>query len=353
MLDQVVSFSNGVITVKDIDDVSGSVSKENLEKLLSHILLKEIGSAFSLLEKIIEDGKEIFKIVSDLILIIRDMLLVKNIDIIDDKDKADLKKLAKDFSNDKLFFYLDILNETQGQLRWTNQKRTYLELAVIKMIDHQMLERLDTNEQMSLLMNKVNQLELDLKNIKKAPIIKVKDKEEKKEEKLLKTKKDNNKYRQITVNDIQEVLYNGDKEKRSRLQKHWSMLEKIDDPHLQITASLLSKGEVVACSKDKMVLVYPDKTTCLMMLSQQYKENALKVLNRKEKLITDYLCINKENWDILFESFKQQWDLGNKKPKLPEIDLNLFEIKEETWKTETEKLAIDFFGEDLVKLKEE
>ena len=57
LLDQVYSFSNGIITVGDVYDVTGSVSKENLMNLLTAIMEKDVASALPLLDKIIEDGK--------------------------------------------------------------------------------------------------------------------------------------------------------------------------------------------------------------------------------------------------------------------------------------------------------
>ncbi len=357
LLDQVVSFSDGKVTVDDVYNVSGNVSKQNLVKLLTGIINKDVSEAFPLLNKLIADGKEVPKIVSDLIATLRDLLIEKNVLFESENKRDDLIELSKQISNNKIYFYLDILNSTQYEIRWTNQKRAYLELAIIKMMDHPILEKLDVNEKVEMLMNKINQLELDLKT-KTFEVPAQEVKRETKKPSKVETKKEEAQTNdktvriEVTVRDIENILNNGDREKRMMLQKQWTSLENIKDPHLQYTAELLAKGEVVACNNNTALLVYDDKTTCVMMLNNKYKKTALEVLNKRKEIIENYICIDKANWNVLHASFLEQWKDGNKKPTLPELKLNLFETFEEKWQPESVKLAIDFFGKDIVKTKE-
>ncbi|NLN50949.1 MAG: DNA polymerase III subunit gamma/tau [Acholeplasmataceae bacterium] len=356
LLDQVYSFSNGIITVGDVYDVTGSVSKENLMNLLTAIMEKDVASALPLLDKIIEDGKEVTKIVADLILILRDLLIEKNLLFETNQNSSQLKSFVQMFSNDRLYFYLEVLNDTQNSIRWTSQKRAYLELAIIKMIDHQALDVIESNEQLEMLMNKLNKLELDLNRLKSQPIVVETKKTENKEEvktvtKPLKQPIDSNR-KKITVEQVEAVLNNGKRNKKARLLKHWSLLENVKNPNQQIIAGLLAQGELVACDDETLLLVYSDKATCLQMLNEHYKKNALEFLNAKEKIADDYICLDQKSWDQLYDSFKEQWQQGIKKPILPKIDLEIYESKLETWQPEAVKLAVDFFGEDMVKVKE-
>ena len=184
LLDQTVSFSTGNVTLDDVYKVSGSVSRTNLMNLLNFILEKKTAEAFSLVDDIIEDGKEVPKIISDMIAILRDALVEKNVAFEVERSTKDLKDLAKRFSNDRFFFYLDILAQAQNDTKWTNQKRAYLDLAIIKMIDHKQLDKIVEHEQISLVMNKLNTLALEVSKLKEAPpqIIKVEGQKEIKEE---------------------------------------------------------------------------------------------------------------------------------------------------------------------------
>ncbi len=355
LFDQAVAFSDGEITLEDVYKVSGSVSKDNLLHLLTDILEKKASEALKLLNEIIEDGKEIPKVVSDLVMLLRDILVEKNVVFDTERATLYLEDFSKKFSNDKIYFYLDILNKTQNDIKWTNQKRAYLELAIIKMIDHEQLKQIDSTEQISLLMNKVNALELQVTKLKSEPVRVVMPVETKpaEEQAVEKVKTDEPVYKKdITVDDVKDILMNGDVKKKTKLINNWENLLKIKEPHLQTVARYLHEGNLVACSQDSFLLIYPDKTTCLMMLKEAYKKLALEVINSKEHLIDNYICLDEEAWSFLFNSFKEQWASGNKNPELPKLQLDIYETKEEKWQPETVKLALDFFGEDIVIIKE-
>jgi DNA polymerase-3 subunit gamma/tau len=355
LFDQAVAFSDGEITLEDVYKVSGSVSKDNLLHLLTDILEKKASEALKLLNEIIEDGKEIPKVVSDLVMLLRDILVEKNVVFDTERATLYLEDFSKKFSNDKIYFYLDILNKTQNDIKWTNQKRAYLELAIIKMIDHEQLKQIDSTEQISLLMNKVNALELQVTKLKSEPVRVVMPVETKpaEEQAVEKVKTDELVYKKdITVDDVKDILMNGDVKKKTKLINNWENLLKIKEPHLQTVARYLHEGNLVACSQDSFLLIYPDKTTCLMMLKEAYKKLALEVINSKEHLIDNYICLDEEAWSFLFNSFKEQWASGNKNPELPKLQLDIYETKEEKWQPETVKLALDFFGEDIVIIKE-
>ncbi len=360
LLDQTVSFSTGNVTLDDVYKVSGSVSRTNLMNLLNFILEKKTAEAFNLVDDIIEDGKEVPKIISDMIAILRDALVEKNVAFDVERSTKDLKDLAKRFSNDRFFFYLDILAQAQNDTKWTNQKRAYLDLAIIKMIDHKQLDKIVEHEQISLVMNKLNTLELEVSKLKDAPpqIIKVEEKKDLKEEVKEEVLNDNieaikeEEYKkEITVEQIENILNNGNVNKKNNLLKHWDSLLNISNQSLQTVAEILHQGELVAASNDELLLVYPDKTTCILMLQEENKQAALRVFNSKQKLVENYICVDRLSWNILFDEFKKQWAKGIKKPTLPKLDLEIYESNEEPWQSDTLKLALDFFG-DIVKTKE-
>ena len=152
LLDQVVSFTKDQITEDDIYTVSGGLSRRYINELLSVIYLKQPQKALDFLNQIIKDGKDIPRMVSDIILALRDVLLDK---IRSEKKYPDLNQMRPNL----VYAYLDILNDLQQELKFTTSKRAYLELAVIKMINHQSIE-------MTSLEDKITNLEADLKALK-------------------------------------------------------------------------------------------------------------------------------------------------------------------------------------------
>lgn len=351
--DQTISFSEGIITIDDVHKVSGSVSRTNLVDLLSHIHDKRVSNALTTLNSIIEDGKEVHKVVADLISIYRDILVEKNAVFDVEKSTEYLKDIAGKISNDRLYFYLDILNDTQNAIKYTNQKRTFLELAIIKMIDHQQLDAINQNEHAALLMNRINALELEIRKLKENPPVQTVIKttapkavieEDEKEEAINR--------KEITVEMIENILNNGDVQKRKLLQNHWDSLKNIKDANLRSVASILHHGKLAACSEKEALIVYPDKLTCQMMLRPQNKQSALDVFNTKQKQFENIICIDEASWNILEAAYIKAWKSGDKKPSLPKLTLDIYETQEESWQPETVRLAIDFFGEDIVTIKE-
>ena len=239
LLDQVYSFSEGSIKVDAVYDVSGSVRRDVLLELITDLLNKDVSSAFKVLNTMIEDGKEIGKIVSDLISLLRDALIVKNVSVENEDENSELQQFAKSISNDRIYFYLDVLNETQNDIKWTTQKRAYLELALVKMIDHQTIDRINANEKLEMLVSRINQLERDLNNISIQEIKVIKQEEIKNSTKEVKEPKEKDPLKKaVTVKEIEDILNNGDKKKKEELLKIWPRLKDVKDPEKKLSLSL-------------------------------------------------------------------------------------------------------------------
>ena len=353
LLDQAISFSDDVVTEEDIYAVSGSVSKRNLIQLLDFIYYKKTTEAFSLLNDMIEDGKEVNKIVSDLIATLRDLLIEKNVVFDAIRPTKYVEELSKQYSNDRIYFYLDVLNGTQNDIKWSNQKRAYLELAIVKMIDHQTMDRINQQEQLTALQERIKGLEFDISKLKTAPR-EVKRTVEEKEVTYEPTKIESvsSKKPLVSVTDVERLLQQANIGKKELLLKGWERLPQIKDAKLQAAATILYEGKLVAASDKEILLVYPDKINCQMMLKPNTKKLVFEILNSKTQLIEDYICIDEASWQVLSASFAKQWREGNKKPTLPAMDLGLYEELEESWQPGSVSLAIDFFGKDKVMIKE-
>ena len=354
LLDQAISFSDETVTEEDIYAVSGSVSKTNLIQLLDFIYHKKTTEAFSLLNDMIEDGKEVNKIVSDMISTLRDLLIEKNVVFDALRPTKYVEELSKQYSNDRIYFYLDVLNGTQNDIKWSNQKRAYLELAIVKMIDHQAVDRIDFQEQVKVLQERIKGLEFDISKIKTSPreVKRVVTEDTIVPKDIEPIRQSGDKKPLVTVADVERLLQNANIQKKELLLKGWDRLPQIKDAKLQAAATLLHEGKLVAASEKELLLVYPDKINCQMMLKPNTKKLVFEILNSKTKLIDDFICIDENSWQVLSASFAKQWREGNKKPSLPSMDLGLYEEKEESWQPGSVSLAIDFFGKDKVMIKE-
>ena len=137
------------------------------------------------------------------------------------------------------------------------------------------------------------------------------------------------------------------------LLKGWPHLKEYKVEYLKMTAYLLGQSSLEAISNDQvMLLVYDDLETCEQMYLKETKQQVLEILNRKTELVKDYVAILRPEWFMIKETIQIQKNQGQKKIKLPELDLKLYEkAPKEKKESETVRLAKEYFG-DKVKIKE-
>jgi len=340
LLDQVVSYSNGKISEEDVHSVAGSLSHEDLTDLLVAIYKKESTNAIGILNKLIQDGKEITRVVSDLIIALRDCLLEK----VEITNKPKYNKISGLLSTDKIYFYLDILNRLQSDIKFTHQKRAYIEVAIFKMMNHKAAKEIDHLE---MIMN----LKREVEGIKNTPIsvstpVSI----------VPSSKEKDTRTPLVTVADVEDIIYNADKDKKLLISKGWDALKDYKDDKLKTIAKLLNQGELVAASATKMLLVYDGLSDCKQILDGDVKEKVLKILNKKKKHFDDFFAIARIDWDTLMKVFRNDYNKDNNpKPKLPKLDLKLYEekkVKKEK-KSDLVVLAEEYFGKEKVVVKGE
>lgn len=326
LLDQAVSFSDGEITDEDIHLVSGSVSKKALVSLLNNINNKEVVKALETLKALISDGKDPQRITNDLILALRDILLAKG--------KFDNNKhyedLSKTFSYEKIYYYLDTLNDLQQNMKWTHQKRAYLELALMKMMEHKEIEQLD----LELLVNDLKQEIFELKQNKPKIIEKEKPKSNKRKP-------------LVTIKEIEAILNEADREKKETLLVGWPYLRDYPNEDLKMAAYMLYQGELEAVS-NTLLLVYDDPKMCMEVMNPEIKKMIMQILNRKTKFIDDVKAIIKSDWLVIKQIYTDMWEKGHLKPKLPQYDLKLYEEEINNKEAEIVSIAKSYFGDKVI-----
>ena len=144
LLDQAVSYSVGdAITIDDVLSISGNTSYLKIIELLDACIDETETKAIVVLDKILALGKEVPRLINDIILFLRDVLLYLNGTIIDQKlmyENKEFQTLCKRLSKSVVYAWLDILNEALNNSKFSVQKRAFLELAILKMNDTKLNE---------------------------------------------------------------------------------------------------------------------------------------------------------------------------------------------------------------------
>lgn len=140
LLDQCIAFHFGQELTYDMAlDVLGAVDTAVFSRLLRHVLQKEVLGCICLLEEIVIQGRELTQFVSEFTWYLRNLLLVKSSDDMEDvidvssDNLALLQEEATMADTDTLMRYIRIFSELSGQIRYAAQKRILIEMALIKL----------------------------------------------------------------------------------------------------------------------------------------------------------------------------------------------------------------------------
>ncbi|MDD6660796.1 MAG: DNA polymerase III subunit gamma/tau [Lachnospiraceae bacterium] len=140
LLDQCIAFYMGeTLTYDRVLDVLGAVDTEVFSELLDHILKDRITDSIALLDRLILDGRDLTQFVSDFTWYLRNLMLIKASDDMEDildvstENLAQLKKEAAVIRSDSLMRYIRIFSELSGTIRYAVNKRVMLEMALIKL----------------------------------------------------------------------------------------------------------------------------------------------------------------------------------------------------------------------------
>ena len=145
LLDQCIAFYLGQkLTYDHVLEVLGAVDTEVFSKLLREILQRDVVKVLGTLEELIMQGRELSQLATDFTGYMRNLLLAKSSDNMEDvldvstENLAQLKEESEMMDYDTLIRYIRIFSELSNQLKYATQKRVMLEVALIKLCKPEM-----------------------------------------------------------------------------------------------------------------------------------------------------------------------------------------------------------------------
>jgi len=430
LLDQVVSYTNKKVIVDDVHAIKGTVSNEKLLDVANAIYKNNSVDAIKLLDELIVLGKEAPRLVENLIKFYRDMLVYKNTNT-EDEDQLIFSNqtfmdLSEKLSNNMIFFYIDILNKTQNDMKWTNNAKLYMELALIKMVDRVEKQEIIFEEEMDKLQKQISDLkrELDQKEFTvvseepqktiqqeiipefKETVFEIPEEEEEdveenlvdlddqettlfvqpeekadlepkeppleeetesednlftievNEEPPTKQKEPEEPYKTYDIRYVEQVLNNGNREEKIKMNKKWFDVERFVTPDKMTYAKWITTGRVVATNGELIIIQYTNASLCNRMMKPDVKKIVTKILSDFYNQPLDYVALPTEVWEQKSQEFIKKWKEDKDKyitlskinhPALKEIPKFTKEMSEFT--PDSVKDALSIFGPDAVRVK--
>jgi len=139
MLDQLVAFCGETIAEADVLNVFGFTSEQTVTDLTGDVLRSETAGALELLYQQCESGKDMMRLMSDLIAYLRDLLVFKaKPDALSEDIDPDLQKSLAAHSElittDRLLDLIDQFAAAEGRMKWAPNKKLHFEVALIRAI---------------------------------------------------------------------------------------------------------------------------------------------------------------------------------------------------------------------------
>ncbi|MBN2981452.1 DNA polymerase III subunit gamma/tau [Cohnella algarum] len=138
LLDQISSFTEGRITLRDAVEATGGLPSEQFARLAAAVRDGDAAGVLTEIDEMMRAGKSADKCLEQLMHYFRDMLLSV---IAPDAaassgkvaDPGELRKMAEGFSRERLFSIIDLLNRYQSEMKYAAHPQTMFEIALLKL----------------------------------------------------------------------------------------------------------------------------------------------------------------------------------------------------------------------------
>ncbi|QQZ09469.1 DNA polymerase III subunit gamma/tau [Heyndrickxia vini] len=342
LMDQAVSFGQEKVTVEDALTVTGSISQSYLNKLARAIYEKNIADTLQVFEELLYQGKDATRFVEDLILYFRDMLLYKTAPGLEEAiervmlDEA-FRQLSDEISSEQIYEFIDILNKTQQEMKFSNLARIYLEVSLIKLCETRIKNQSSTHADVHQLVEQIEKLQKEVQELKTNGVQHTESVNKQPAKKASRTGKG---FRAQTgrINDILKVAT---KQDLNLIKSRWGdMLVQLNERQMRSQSALLNDAEPVAASTNAFVLKFKYEIHCQMaMENQKFLEAISSILEELTGIGYQTIGVPEAQWNTIRESFIQ-----NQKASSTEQD----EATEDPFIAEAKKLV----GNDLIEIKD-
>ena len=356
LLDQAISYSDDEITVQNIHDINGSITKEEVRSLINYLCDKNLEECLKSIESYDANGKSMSKIVRSVIEELKNIILYCNAPNFFDNDDEFYELIKEKTNNNLLYGYIHSFSNLMNEMKNNNNNKILLEIEIIKISE-------SATHSNSVELPKIeNQMKTNPQTI-------VKEKEETKVD-VIEQKIEEKNEKETTVENNSLVNKNQVKENNEKLEKIKKIrinnslvsvsqkrknefkeeLEELKillmDPTYSKYISLLFDGELKAISNENLIFVYKTKLLAdafnLELLN--FENVFVKVFNKKYYPI----AVAEDEWNEIKVSYNQNKQ-NYKYIEESDLLLEIFQTEETAQlKTSEEKNTIDELFDSIV-----
>ena len=340
LLDQSLAYCDDKITIDDIHSINGTLLDSDIEQIIVDILNNDYVNVISKIDDYDNNGKNIYKIVQEIIEKMKDALIYFNAPELVKKND-DFYNRVKETGNHRLIYkYIKKLSTLMNEMKNSNNSRLLFEIELIKnMNDTENYEIISQQDNKTNVHTNLNAIDNNVtKNNKKVVLKEVTKSNSKTIDEIKFNKEKLDELKQIRIKNSLCKFSQKEREKiKNKLEK---INEYISDDKYGKFVSLINDGELKAVSKNYLMFMY--KTD---LMAQSFNIDLVIIEELLKNTIGEYhaIAINSDDWNFLktdYNSHKDNYKFTE------DIDLN--EIFNVNKKKNSKSNSIDEMFNDII-----
>ncbi|EKO1087928.1 DNA polymerase III subunit gamma/tau [Staphylococcus pseudintermedius] len=345
IMDQAIAFGDERLTLKDALDVTGSLDESDLNALFQDVVQGHVHEAFERYHQFVSEGKEVHRLINDMIYFVRDTIMAKTTQLETEYDAL------MPFNLEVLYKMIDVINDTLVSIRFSVNQNVHLEVLLVKLSE--MVKEVNRTgevvvnhaptEQHDAMMRRMEALESELQTLKsqgfstatappKPP--------------AAKRRGSGSTY---SIEQIAKVLDKANKEDIALIKERWAdVIQYAKDRNQKSLVSLLQNSEPVAASEDKVLIKFDEEIHCEILKKDEEKkrsiENVVKDMINKS---VEVVGVPADKWMQVRSDYISNRKRGNTQSNASEAK------KPAEQQNDVVQTAKDLFGEEMVHLMDE
>ena len=343
ILDQLVAYSNGNITIDDVYKVNGSVSYNDLYNLLNNIIINNKIEIINFVDYLNNSGKDIAKFIEELLIFLKDVIIFKNTGIDSNISiKNEYIKLICDKYDDILLYELiESLNTIQNNVKLSNNSSIIFLTSILRYSD---LKFKKDNLSICDINNNKNDVANLNEKLKNKGVIE--DNNISREIIDIKKELDDD---EINVR-VNNALAIASKEVLDKFKDKWAMIDDyIDDEKYSIVSGLLKDSNLVVGSNDYIIL-----SNKFQSIVDRMNCNLSAIENLLEKILGNHVyvaIISDEKWNIVKNKYINDIKSGKKYTLIKNENNNQVDGSIVKDKNNSIDQLIDLVGNNIIEYK--
>ena len=348
MLDQLVSSVSGEITINNVYEINGILSFTDICDFLIMLSDGNLSNILNFVDKMESGGKDLVKLLEEMLLIIKDVLIFKNCPdlIVDNLKKPNIQKLGDLYNEDFIYYFINSVDELIGKIKFSSHPTVLVQVFFVNLVNY--YKNLNDKLGNKIISGKYFPEIIEEKNQT------IEDKNyfpgnnDEKKNKIVENNKLSDNIKKIRINN---ALAMADKKFLLNLKKIWNSVgEYLLDKNFGVIAGLLNDTIPVVASEEVLILV-SENNSVISRLNEFNADVSLflkKIFNLEYKVAV----INNIEWDNEKKKFVENKKNNIKYRVISEdsCDKNKVSLSNESKKSVNDDVnnLINIIGDDII-----